>query len=88
MGSLTPKPVSPRVSAARDAMLEALRPFADRLEIIEIVAVLSQTVGQFVAMLDQRQFTPAQAMQVVEENLAAGNAAQIEQVIGTPRGSA
>lgn len=39
-------------------------------------------------MLDQRKFTPAQAMHVVEENLAAGNAAQIEQVIGTPRGTA
>lgn len=82
------RPPSPEVIAARLAMLEALRPFADRLEIIEIVAVLSQTVGQFVAMLDERQFTPEQAMQVVEENLAAGNAAQIEQVIGTPRGSA
>jgi hypothetical protein len=79
---------SAHVVAARVALLDALRPHADRLEIIEIVAVLSQTVGQFIAMLDQRQFTPAQAMQVVEENLAAGNAAQIEQVIGAPRGSA
>lgn len=86
--ALNSTPPSPQVIEARLAMLEALRPFADRLEVIEIVAVLSQTVGQFVAMLDQRQFTPAQAMQVVEENLAAGNAAQIEQVIGTPRGSA
>lgn len=85
---LNSTPPSPVVIQARLAMLEALRPFADRLEVIEIVAVLSQTVGQFVAMLDQRQFTPAQAMHVVEENLAAGNAAQIEQVIGTPRGSA
>lgn len=85
MNSRSPSPV---VIEARLAMLEALRPLADRLEVIEIVAVLSQTVGQFVAMLDQRQFSVAQAMHVVEENLAAGNAAQIEQVIGTPRGSA
>lgn len=85
LNSTTPSPV---VIEARLAMLEALRPFADRLEVIEIVAVLSQTVGQFVAMLDQRQFTPAQAMEVVCENFAAGNAAQIEQVIGTPRGTA
>ena len=61
------RPPTPVVIEARLAMLEALRPFADRLEVIEIVAVLSQTVGQFVAMLDQRQFTPAQAMQVVRE---------------------
>ena len=85
--ALKSTPPPPVVIEARLAMLEALRPFADRLEVIEIVAVLSQTVGQFVAMLDQRKFTPAQAMEVVEENLAAGNAAQIEQVIGTPRGS-
>ena len=86
--ALNSTPPSPVVIAARLAMLEALRPFADRMEVIEIVAVLSQTVGQFVAMLDQRQFTPAQAMEVVGENFAAGNAAQIEQVIGTPRGTA
>lgn len=86
--ALNSTPPSPQVIEARLAMLEALRPFADRLEVIEIIAVLSQTVGQFVAMLDQRQFTPAQALHVVDENLAAGNAAQIEQVIGTPRGSA
>ena len=81
-------PPSPVVIEARLAMLEALRPFADRLEVIEIVAVLSQTVGQFVAMLDQRKFTPAQAMEVVEENLVAGNAAMLDKVFWSTGGSA
>ena len=85
---LNSTPPSQVVIEARLAMLEALRPFADRLEVIEIVAVLSQTVGQFVAMLDQRQFTPAQAMQVVGENFAAGNAAMLDKVFGSTGDSA
>lgn len=86
--TLNSTPPSPVVIEARLAMLEALRPFADRLEVIEIIAVLSQTLGQMLALLDQRQFTPAQAMQVVEENLVAGNAAMLDKVFGSTGGSA
>ena len=81
------RPPSAAVAAARAEVLEVLRRHQP-MEPIEMVAVLAQTLGQMLALLDQRQFTPAQAMEVVEENLAAGNAAQIEQVIGTPRGTA
>ena len=84
---LKSRPPSAAVAAARAEVLEVLRRHQP-MEPIEMVAVLAQTLGQMLALLDQRQFTPAQAMQVVGENLAAGNAAQIEQVIGTPRGTA
>lgn len=81
-------PVSPRVAAARDAMLEALRVHAPDMDPIDLVAVMAQTLGQMVALLDQRQFTPQLAMQVVEENLLAGNAAMVESKLGKTRGSA
>lgn len=84
---LKSRPPSAAVAAARAEVLEVLRRHQP-LEPIEMVAVLAETLGQMLAMLDQRQFTPAQAMEVVGENVAVGNAAQIEQVIGTPRGSA
>lgn len=80
--------VSPEVAKAREAMLDALKPYADSIEAIGMVAALSQTLGQMISLLDQRHFSVAQAMQVVEENLAAGNAAMIEQQLGKPRGSA
>lgn len=81
-------PVPPEVAKAREAMLDALKPYADSLEAIGMVAALAQTLGQMIALLDQRQFPVAQAMQVVEENLVAGNAAMIERQLGRPMGSA
>lgn len=88
MGSLTPKPVSPRVSAARDAMLEALRPHAVTMDPIELVAAIAQTLGQMVALLDQRVHTVDAVMDLVLENIAAGNETMIEQQLGETRGSA
>ena len=84
---LKSRPPSAAVAAARAEVLEVLRRHQP-LEPIEMVAVLAQTLGQMLALLDQRQFTPAQAMQVVEENLVAGNAAMLDKVFGSTGGSA
>lgn len=81
------RPPSAAVAAARAEVLEVLRRHQP-MEPIEMVAVLAQTLGQMLALLDQRQFTPAQAMQVVEENLVAGNAAMLDKVFGSTGGSA
>lgn len=84
---LNSRPPSAAVAAARAEVLEVLRRHQP-MEPIEMVAVLAQTLGQMLALLDQRQFTPAQAMQVVEENLVAGNAAMLDKVFGSTGGSA
>ncbi len=84
---LKSRPPSAAVAAARAEVLEVLRRHQP-MEPIEMVAVLAQTLGQMLALLDQRQFTPAQAMQVVEENLVAGNAAMLDKVFGSTGGSA
>ena len=81
------RPPSAAVAAARAEVLEVLRRHQP-LEPIEMVAVLAETLGQMLALLDQRQFTPAQAMQVVEKNLVAGNAAMLDKVFGSTGGSA
>jgi len=88
MGGLKRQPVSPRVSAARDAMLEALRPHAQTMDPIELVAAIAQTLGQMVAMLDQRVHTVEAVMDLVLENMAAGNETMIAQQLGETRGSA
>ena len=84
---LKSRPPSAAVAAARAEVLEVLRRHQP-LEPIEMVAVLAETLGQMLALLDQRQFTPAQAMQVVEKNLVAGNAAMLDKVFGSTGGSA
>lgn len=88
MGSLNPQPVSPRVAAARDAMLEALRQHGQTMDPIELVAAIAQTLGQMVALLDQRVHTVDAVMDLVLENIAAGNETMIEQQLGETRGSA
>ena len=67
----------------RDAIIEAIRTDGADLSAIEILAVISYTVGQLVAMQDQRTITPAMAMRVVAENISAGNSDAIKNIFET-----
>ena len=67
----------------RDAIIEAIRTDGADLSAIEILAVISYTVGQLVAMQDQRAITPAMAMRVVAENISAGNSDAIKNIFET-----
>ena len=69
---------SPRVVASRDKIIDMLRrDFAD-VPAHELLAMVSYTVGQLVALQDQRRFTPEMAMKIVADNLEAGNQSVIE----------
>lgn len=85
---MNPRAPSAAALAARDSLMEALRPHAANMDPLEILAVLSYTVGQLVAMQDQRSVTPEIAMRVVSENLAAGNAAMIDGLLSSTGGTA
>jgi hypothetical protein len=50
-----------------------------------ILAIVSQFVGQLIAMQDKRKFTPDMVMQVVSENIEIGNQAALL-TLGTPEG--
>ncbi len=76
------------IMSAREAVLALLRKDFDHLPPQEIVAVLSYTVGQTVALCDQRKFTPEMMMQLIETNLEMGNAHAVETLLGTTAGSA
>lgn len=59
--------------AARQAVLNAISPYADRLGGAGMLAVVSHLVGQLCAMQDQRVVTPADCMRLVSENMQQGN---------------
>jgi hypothetical protein len=52
-----------------------------------ILAIVSQFVGQLIALQDQRKVTPDMAMQIVSENIEIGNAAALL-TLNNPEGSA
>lgn len=49
----------------------------------DILAIVSQFVGQLIALQDQRQMTPDQAMQLVGQNIEIGNQAAILTLMDT-----
>lgn len=58
----------------RDKMLAVVREEAATMAADEILALMAYTVGQLVALQDQRKMTPAMAMEIVARNIEAGNA--------------
>lgn len=68
--------------------MEALKREAADLTGEEILALLSYSVGQCIAVQDQRSMTPSQAMEIVSANISQGNADAIAATFGNTRGTA
>lgn len=66
-------PVSPDAEACRQALVAAIRPYADVLGAQGMLAVASALVGQLIAMQDQRTMTQAMAMEIVARNIEGAN---------------
>ena len=79
-----------RIMGAKTRLLDGLKVELTNGEISkpEALALFAHVTGMIVAMQDQRDMTPAQAMDVVVRNIEAGNASAIEQMLGDPSGSA
>lgn len=60
-----------------DAMKAVLQDHSD-MDAEEMLAVLSQLLGQLVAMQDQEKMTVERAQRIIEHNLVQGNQAAIE----------
>lgn len=54
----------------------------------EMLAIASNAVGKIVALQDQRDTTPAQAMQIVATNIEMGNQHAIDELLNAPGGTA
>lgn len=79
-----------RIMSAKTRLLDGLKVELANGEISkpEALALFAHVTGMIVAMQDQRDMTPAQAMDVVVRNIEAGNASAIEQMLGDLSGSA
>lgn len=75
-------------AAVRDAMIAMIREMMADAPAHEILAVVSYTVGQLVALQDQTSMTPQMAMQIVATNIEAGNRSVLEELASAPGGSA
>lgn len=71
----------------RDDLVGVLRKY-QHMRPDEMLAIASYFVGQLVAMQDQRKLTPAMAMQVVADNIEAGNQYTINELAAAQGGQA
>lgn len=67
----------------RDALIAVIRKEAENMDALEILAIVSYTVGQLVALQDQRTVTPDMAMEIVASNIEAGNLHAVEGLLNT-----
>lgn len=82
------KPPSAAAISAREDILAAMQRHVAKMDALEILAVLSYTVGQCVAMQDQRTVSSEMAMEIVAANVEAGNVDAIARLLGSTGGSA
>lgn len=68
---------TPRMIACMAKMKAAIDP---QLEPMEMLALVSQLVGNLIALQDQRRITPEMAMIVVSQNIEVGNQEAIREV--------
>lgn len=64
---------SEEVKALREELIAVVRKKAEQMDALEILAVLAYTVGQTIAMQDQRTVSPQDAIELVSRNIEAGN---------------
>lgn len=88
MSKMKTVPTSPEAEACRQALLAAIRPYADKLGAQGMLAVASALVGQLVAMQDQRTMTQKMAMEIVVRNIEAANAEVLANLHDAPGGHA
>jgi hypothetical protein len=72
----------------RDEVINVIKKYSDNIEAIEILAILAYTVGQTVAMQDQRKYTSDTLMLLISQNIEAGNKHVIDSLLGDTKGNA
>lgn len=80
---IAPKPPSAAHLKVRDAMIAVIQKEAADMDALEILAIAAYTVGQLVALQDQRKVTPLMAMEIVASNIEAGNLHVVEGMMDT-----
>ena len=83
------KVASPTHEAFYQEVCVVLKKYEDQgTQPIELLAMMSNLIGKQMALLDQRQFTADEAMQVVCSNLELGNQQVLDKLLSETAGSA
>lgn len=87
MASIEP---TPQMIALRKRMIDMMQAELkkDDIPAHHVLAIFAYTMGQLIAMQDQRRFTSAQVMDLVSKNVEAGNRHAIEGLLGATGGHA
>lgn len=67
--------------ALRRALEGAIAQHGATLDAVDLLAVTSHLVGQLIALQDQRRYTPALVMQLVQENIEQGNSEVVNSLL-------
>lgn len=78
---------SPQLVAFRDALMATAKANVGELSALDILAMFAHCTGQLIALQDQRAITPAQAMQLVANNIEQGNREAIAELLGKTQGN-
>ncbi|MDE2096629.1 MAG: hypothetical protein KGL39_05225 [Patescibacteria group bacterium] len=65
---------SDRLKQARDKLIAVVRSELADVDAAQILAVFAYTLGQIIALQDQRTMSPSMAMTIVSKNIEKGNA--------------
>jgi len=74
--------------AFRGALEAAIAQHGATLDATELLAVTSHLVGQLIALQDQRRYTPAMVMQLVQDNIEQGNSEVVNGLLAAEGGHA
>lgn len=74
--------------AFRTDLLDLLRKHSGDLPADRMLAIAAYSVGQLIALQDQRKMTPTMAMELVSENIQTGNQHALDEVTNKTAGSA
>ena len=64
--------------AFTDDLIALLNKYAEPLTAVEMLALAAHLVGRMIALQDEENMTPIQAMDVVTRNIEQGNAEVVE----------
>lgn len=79
---------NPQQLAFRGALEAAIAQHGATLDAVELLAVTSHLVGQLIALQDQRSYTPAMVLQLVQDNIEQGNAEAVNSLLTGVGGNA
>jgi hypothetical protein len=83
MGGMKTRGPSSVAKEFNDATKALLAEFNDKLSAMEMLAVTAHLVGVLIALQDQRKMTREMALELVGQNIEAGNAEAMKSVMTT-----